>query len=125
MTQKSLLKKIRDLETHTSSSINKKQQDAIIVNQASEVSNCSVLRTSTKAWGPISSAQQATMDGFSGYAEEKSPDVLCADEPTCVDSVPCAGGITTSIMKSQSKTTSYAPEDSGDDGWTLVQRRRH
>ena len=98
------------------------------MSSSASVSNRSqsILRASVKEWLPsASSVQQVTMDGFSGYAEEKSPDVLCADEPTCVDSVPCAGGITTSIMKSQSKTTSYAPEDSGDDGWTLVQRRRH
>ena len=98
--------------------------DANTGNQASEVSNCGVLRTSAKAWGPISSVQQVTMDGFSGYAEEKSPDVLCADEPTCVDSVPCAGGITSSIMKSQGKTSSYAPGKSDNDGWALVQKKR-
>ena len=89
------------------------------------MSNCSVLRTSAKAWCPsISSVQQVTMDGFSGYAEEKSPDVLCADEPTCVDRHPRADGVTPSIMKSQGKIASHAPENSDDDGWTLVQRRR-
>ena len=111
-------------QTALSASAKAWRPDANTGNQTSEVSNCSVLRTSAKAWCPISSAQQATMDGFSGYSEEKSPDVLCADEPTCVDSVPCAGGITSSIMKSQIKTTSYAPEDSDDDGWTLVQKKR-
>ena len=90
------------------------------------MSNCSVLRTSAKAWCPsISSVQQVTMDGFSGYAEEKSPDVLCADEPTGVDRHPRADGVTPSVMKSQDKIASHAPENSDDDGWTLVQRRRN
>ena len=65
------------------------------------------------------------MDGFSGYAEEKSPDVLCADEPTGVDRHPRADGVTPSVMKSQDKIASHAPENSDDDGWTLVQRRRN
>jgi hypothetical protein len=101
--------------------------DENIENQISAGPNRSqaALSASAKAWRPISSVQQVTMDGCSGYAEEKSPDVLCADELTCVDSVPCAGGKISLITKSHSKTTSYASVESDNDGWTLVQRPRH
>ena len=76
--------------------------------------NSGFLCLSASACHPsTSSAQQATIDDFSEYVEEKSPDVLRTYGSP-------ADGVTPSIMESQGKIASHAPGNSNDDEWIPV-----